>query len=53
MMMHNGELKSNTHPCDICDRKDSCDTWEAKFCCALCYYYSDEPDCDNCDPTDI
>ncbi len=41
------------YPCNTCATADSCDGWEARFCCTLCYYYNDEPDCDNCDPMDI
>lgn len=41
------------YPCDTCNLADSCDGWEARFCCTLCHYYSDDPDCSNCDPMDI
>ena len=39
-------------PCDTCSSQDSCDCWEARYCCALCRWYGNE-DCDNCDPMDI
>lgn len=41
------------HPCNTCSKADYCDGWDAQFCCTLCYYYSDDPDCENCDPMDI
>ena len=41
---------ADIYPCDTCDLKDNCDDWEAKLCCALCYYHNEEPDCDSCDP---
>lgn len=41
------------YPCSTCASKDSCDGWEAEFCCTLCRYYNDEPNCENCDPMDI
>ena len=41
------------YPCDTCSVADSCDMWEAKYCCDLCHYYSEDPDCENCDPSDI
>ena len=47
------DAEEDDHPCNTCDLKDSCDGWEAQFCCTLCYYYSDNPDCENCDPMDI
>lgn len=40
-------------PCDTCYSKDLCDGWEAQFCCTLCHYYNDDPDCSSCDPSDI
>ena len=40
-------------PCHTCDRQEFCDGWEAQFCCTLCHYYNDDPDCENCDPMDI
>ena len=40
-------------PCDSCSCQDSCDGWEARYCCALCRWYQNDPDCDNCDPRDI
>ena len=47
------ELEEDDYPCNTCASKDSCDGWEAQFCCTLCRYYNDEPDCENCDPMDI
>ena len=41
------------HPCNDCPKAEFCDGWEASYCCTLCSYYNDEPDCENCDPTDI
>ena len=42
------------YPCDTCSSRDSCDGWEAKFCCELCnYLYDGNPDCEDCDPMDI
>ena len=38
-------------PCDSCDLP--CDSWEAKYCCTLCHWYSDNPDCEDCNPMDI
>ena len=40
-------------PCDNCSQHDSCDGWEAQFCCTLCRWQFGDPDCDNCDPWDI
>ena len=39
------------YPCDSCDLP--CDSWEAKYCCTLCHWYSDNPDCEDCNPWDI
>ena len=44
---------ADSSPCTTCSRYDSCDSWEAQFCCTLCCYYNDEPDCESCDPMDI
>ena len=41
------------YPCDSCSDREFCDGWEARYCCTLCHWYSDEPDCDDCDPWDI
>ena len=41
------------HPCDNCGSAKFCDGWEAQFCCKLCLYLHDDPDCDNCDHMDI
>lgn len=46
----------NEYPCNSCPSSDTCDGWEAQFCCTLCHYlYDDEdgPPCDTCDPMDI
>lgn len=40
-------------PCTSCAWEDSCDVWEAQFCCARCRFLFDDPDCENCDPWDI
>ena len=47
------ENEEDCHPCSTCPKQDYCDSWDAQFCCTLCYYYDDEPDCENCDPMDI
>ena len=41
------------YPCESCDKYDNCDPWEAGYCCALCHYHNENPDCENCDPWDI
>ena len=41
------------YPCDNCAMQDTCDGWDARFCCVLCRYNNDDPDCSNCDPMDI
>lgn len=46
-------IEEDDCPCNTCVSKDNCDSWDARFCCTLCYYYSDDPDCENCDPRDI
>ena len=35
-------------PCDDCDFH--CDAWEARYCCTLCQWTDEHPDCDSCDP---
>ena len=40
-------------PCDDCPDYDSCDGWEAQFCCTLCRWQCENPDCNNCNPWDI
>lgn len=40
------------YPCDNCLMAESCDHWEAMFCCELCHYTGSD-DCDNCNPMDI
>lgn len=40
------------YPCDNCQSKDTCDIWEARFCCTLCEYQNGG-DCENCDSMDI
>ena len=42
------------YPCDTCDERDTCDGWEAQFCCRLCQWrYGEDTPCDECDPMDI
>lgn len=43
------------YPCDNCQSKDTCDIWEARFCCTLCEYQNggDCENCENCDSMDI
>lgn len=41
------------YPCDSCDWADACDAWEARFCCTLCHYLDEDPDCSDCDSMDI
>lgn len=42
------------YPCDNCSFRDSCDGWEAQFCCRLCQWeYGDDVDCSDCDSWDI
>lgn len=47
----NHSMTIDDSPCARC--KNTCDGWEARYCCTLCHYISDEPDCDSCDPWDI
>ena len=44
-------LKDDDYPCKTCDLH--CDFWEAKYCCTLCHWYDDNPDCEDCNPWDI
>ena len=44
---------ADNFPCTTCAQRDVCDGWEARYCCTLCRYFNDEPDCDSCDPMDI
>lgn len=46
------EYEDDDYPCNDCPQADTCDGWEAQFCCTLCNYYG-HGDCDNCDPMDI
>ena len=39
-------------PCENCPSQDTCDGWEARFCCTRCRAFGLE-DCDNCDSWDI
>lgn len=41
------------YPCDDCTDKYRCDGWEAQFCCTLCHFFDECPDCESCDPMDI
>lgn len=43
---------NDDYPCDKCHSRDTCDGWEAQFCCTLCEYHGGV-DCENCDPMDI
>lgn len=47
------EYIEDDYPCDSCSSSDACDSWEAQFCCTLCHYNFDEPNCDECNPMDI
>lgn len=40
-------------PCDDCIDRDMCDGWEARYCCTLCRWLYDYPDCSDCDPAEI
>ena len=46
------DIEEDGYPCNTCASESSCDGWDARFCCTLCYYFTDEPDCENCDPYD-
>lgn len=46
------EIFDEDYPCDNCSSADTCDGWEAKFCCELCEYLGGG-DCDDCDSMDI
>jgi hypothetical protein len=46
-------MERDNYPCDDCPTKDSCDGWEAQFCCTLCRWFGDNPPCEECDPMDI
>lgn len=39
-------------PCETCSNKESCDGWDAAYCCILCDWLGGG-DCENCDPWDI
>ena len=39
-------------PCENRSTSDTCDVWEAHFCCARCMALGLD-DCNNCDPMDI
>lgn len=47
-----GGSEFDENPCLTCQKKDYCDSWEARYCCALCHYNRCE-NCDNCNPMDI
>lgn len=51
-MADNEDYYDEEYPCDDCQNRDTCDGWEARFCCTLCHYNGLE-DCDNCNPMDI
>jgi hypothetical protein len=40
------------NPCETCDKAETCDGWEAAYCCALCIYNGAEH-CEDCDSMDI
>lgn len=47
-------MNDDTCPCEDCEYADSCDNWEAEFCCDLCrWQYGDDTPCDTCEPMDI
>lgn len=48
--LEKSEFIEDDYPCNNCDQ--TCDHWDARFCCTLCHYNGLE-DCDNCDPRDI
>lgn len=52
-MNDNDGLDFDQCPCDDCPDYDHCDGWEMRFCCTLCRWYNDDPDCRECDPMDI
>ena len=42
------------YPCRKCEEVGIyCDEWDSRYCCTLCYYYDDDPDCELCDPWEI
>ena len=41
------------YPRETCASRDSCDPLEATYCCTLCRWQNEEPDCGSCDPWDI
>ena len=45
--------EDDPYPCDSCSSQDSCDGWEARYCCRLCRWYNEDPDCEDCDTMDI
>lgn len=47
------EYPDEDYPCDGCPSEDTCDGWEYKYCCTLCRYYTEDPNCEDCDPMDI
>lgn len=46
-------LEFDPCPCDDCLDYDHCDGWEARFCCSICRWQCEEPDCESCNPWDI
>lgn len=41
-------------PCDDCGMEESCDHWEARYCCTRCrWLFGENTPCDDCDPMDI
>ena len=43
-------IEEDDYPCNHCEQ--TCDGWDARFCCTLCHYNGAE-DCENCDSWDI
>lgn len=46
------------YPCNTCAKRDSCDSWDAQFCCKLCAHINggvieESSWCKDCDPFDI
>lgn len=40
---------NNEYPCIRCELKETCNEWDAQFCCTLCkHLYGDEASCDTC-----
>ena len=46
-------LDEDPCPCDSCVQYESCDGWAMQHCCILCYWWTDNPRCDDCNTMDI